>query len=184
MACRSYTWGRTWQTGPCSGILRQKQFWMRCETDSATDSLLYMMLQLSLRCLKKKFTSHHLRPEIPVSEGGTGGQNEHLPCEYVIASDKKFDFTLHLSSSANLHIHAFLQQQDWLLHSVIATRKGYSLKKTRRHSLPTTTLLLAEPACFSVLRILLVMGLGSLIAEIQAREHLLLLQSSPAQEGA
>lgn len=139
---------------------------MRCETDSATDSLLYMMLQLSLRCLKKKFTSHHRRPEIPVSEGVTGGQNEHLPCEYVIASDKKFDFTLHLSSSANLHIHAFLQQQDWVLHSVIATRKGYSLKKTRRHSLPTTTLLLAEPACFSVLRILLVMGLGSLTAEI------------------
>lgn len=54
---------------------------------------------------------------------------------------KKFDFTLHLSSSAYLHIHAFLQQQDPVLHSVTATRKGYSLKKTRRHSLPNTTLL-------------------------------------------
>lgn len=99
------------------------------------------MLQLSLRCLKKKFTSHHLRLEIPVSEGGTGGQNEHLPCEYVTAPDKKFDFTLHLSSSAYLHIHAFLQQQDPVLQSVTATRKAYALKKTRRHSLPTTTLL-------------------------------------------
>lgn len=73
------------------------------------------MLQPSLRHLKKKFTSYHLRPEIPVSEGGTGGQNEHLPREYVMAPDKKFDFTLHLSSSAYLHIHAFLQQQDPVL---------------------------------------------------------------------
>lgn len=120
------TRGRTWQTGPCSGILRQgavlNEMW---DTFShSTDSPLDMMLQLSLRCLKKKFTSHHLRPEIPVPEGGPGGQNEHIPFEYVMAPDKIFDFTLHLSSSAYLHIHAFLQiqyyshlmQQEKIIH--------------------------------------------------------------------
>lgn len=130
------------------------------------DSLLDMMLQLSLRCLKKKFTSHHLRPEIPVSEGRTGGQNEYLPCEYVMASDKKIWF------------HFAFILICLLAHSCLpsATRSSitfsYSNKKrlftekdqkaqSAKHYSPS-----AEPACFSVLRILLVMGRGSLVAEI------------------
>lgn len=121
--------------------LEAEQFWMRCETHSATALTVHWTWCYSWVWDAWKRNLLHLRPKIPVSAGGTGRQNEHLTCEYVIAPDKKFDFTLHLSSSACLHVHVFLQQQDPVLQSVIATRKGYSLKKTRRHSLPTITLL-------------------------------------------
>lgn len=131
----------------------------------STDSPLDMTLQLSLRCLKKKFTSHHLRPEIPVSQGGTGGQNEHLPCEYVIAPDKKFDFTLHLSSSAYLHIHAFLQQQDSVLQSVIATRKVIHWKRPEGTVCPPQ-LSFSRTSTFQCAQDFACQGRGSFAAEI------------------
>lgn len=74
----------------------------------------------------KEFTSHHL--EIPVLEGGIRWAiYEYLPRECAIAPNNKFHFTLHLSSSAYLHIHAYhfsnrihyyilLQQQEKVIY--------------------------------------------------------------------